>query len=78
MTGAPKGYRRCPESIYRSAEPFLQGNTEPTKAKTMSRCKTADHGVILPCAAAKHIEELLSTTFPLYACESRIKLNPVK
>lgn len=25
MTGAPKGYRRCPESIYRSAEPFLQG-----------------------------------------------------
>ena len=57
---------------------FSKENTEPTKAKTMSRCKTADHGVILPCAAANHIEELLSTTFPLYACESRIKLNPVK
>jgi hypothetical protein len=78
MTGAREGYRGCPESLYRSAEPFFQGKPPSRRGLRMSSCKMADYRRVLSCVAANHIRRTFVDHIPLCACEDRIKLNPVK
>lgn len=53
---------------------FSKEITELTKAKNHVEQHTGTPWYL--AFAANHIDELLSSTFPLCACKSRIKLNP--
>ena len=63
-TAAPKGCDCCPESLYRCAEPFLQG--KPLCRRDVEDVELRDGTLskYATIAAANHSGELLSTISP--------------